>query len=43
MSTHEGSTKLTYNKETDTLTGSYYSGRDRNNHGTIEVKRTKKN
>lgn len=42
MAIHEGSTKLTHNKATDTLSGYYYSGRDRNNHGTIEVKRVKK-
>jgi len=41
MAIHEGSTKLTYNAETDSLTGDYYSGRDRNNYGTIEVKRVK--
>jgi len=41
MSIHEGSTKLIYNKETDTLQGYYYSGRDRNNYGTINVKRKK--
>lgn len=42
MSIHEGSTKLIYDKQKDTLAGYYYSGRDRNNHGTIEVKRSKK-
>lgn len=41
MATHEGSTKLLYDSENDTLSGYYYSGRDRNNHGTIEVKRIK--
>jgi hypothetical protein len=42
MSIHEGSVKLIHDEEKDTLTGYYYSGRDRNNHGTIEVKRVKK-
>lgn len=42
MAKHEGSTKLTYDKTSETLTGYYYSGRDRNNYGTIEVKRIKK-
>ncbi|MFZ3031750.1 MAG: hypothetical protein WA082_01820 [Candidatus Moraniibacteriota bacterium] len=42
MAVHEGSTKLVYNPGADSLTGYYYSGRDRNNHGTIEVKRVKK-
>lgn len=42
MSTHEGSVKLLYNSEDDTLTGNFYSGRDRNNYGTIKVKRIKK-
>lgn len=37
MSTHEGSVKLIYNKEENSLEGYYYSGRDRNNHGTIKV------
>lgn len=37
MAIHEGSAKLLYNKGKQTLTGYYYSGRDRNNHGTIEV------
>ena len=41
MAIHEGSTKLIYNKETDTLDGSYFSGRDRNNYGTMTVKRQK--
>lgn len=41
MAIHEGSVKLTYNPADDSLTGYYYSGRDRNNHGTIEVKRTR--
>lgn len=39
MATHEGSVKLTYNPKDDSLTGYYYSGRDRHNHGTIAVKR----
>lgn len=42
MAMHEGSAKLTYDKSKETLTGYYYSGRDRNNYGTIEVKRIKK-
>lgn len=41
MAMHEGSAILTYDKAKDTLTGNYYSGRDRNNFGTIEVKRIK--
>lgn len=41
MAIHEGSAKLLYDQSKDTLTGYYYSGRDRNNHGTIEVKRVK--
>jgi hypothetical protein len=39
MATHEGAVKLTYSKEENKMTGYYYSGRDRNNHGTIEVKK----
>jgi SMODS-associating 2TM, beta-strand rich effector domain len=39
MSIHEGSVKLIYNKQADKLTGYYFSGRDRNNHGNIDVKR----
>lgn len=39
MAIHEGAVKLTYNKEENKLTGYYYSGRDRNNHGIIEVKK----
>ncbi len=41
MAIHEGSAKLLYDPEKDTLSGYYYSGRDRNNHGTIEVKRVR--
>lgn len=37
MAIHEGSSKLKYDKLTKLLTGSYYSGRDRNNYGTIEL------
>ncbi len=40
MAMHEGSVKLVFDKEKNTLTGSYYSGRDRNNHGTIFVKKS---
>lgn len=39
MAMHEGSTILTHNKDGGTLSGHYYSGRDRNNYGTISVKR----
>lgn len=39
MAMHEGSTILLHNKEDDTLTGYYFSGRDRHNHGTISVRR----
>jgi hypothetical protein len=42
MAIHEGSAKLIHDDENDILAGYYYSGRDRNNHGTIEVKRVKK-
>ena len=42
MAIHEGSAKLIHDEKADTLTGYYYSGRDRNNHGTIDVQRTKK-
>lgn len=42
MVIHEGSAKLIHDESNDTLTGYYYSGRDRNNHGTIELKRVKK-
>lgn len=38
MAIHEGSVKLVHDPERKVLSGSYYSGRDRNNHGTIEVK-----
>ena len=41
MAMHEGSAKLIFNKEKNSLEGSYYSGRDRNNYGTIFVKRIK--
>lgn len=41
MAIHEGSVKLIHDKTSDTLEGYYYSGRDRNNHGTIKVKRVK--
>lgn len=41
MAMHEGSVKLIFYKEKNILTGSYYSGRDRNNHGTIFVERQK--
>jgi hypothetical protein len=41
MAMHEGVVKLIYNKTEDTLVGYYYSGRDRNNHGTINVRRVK--
>lgn len=40
MSIHEGSVKLNYNKSSNSITGSYYSDRDRNNNGTINVKKT---
>ncbi len=41
MSIHEGSVKLVYDSSDDLLEGSYYSGRDRNNFGTIYLKRIK--
>ncbi|MCX6724331.1 MAG: hypothetical protein NT155_04175 [Candidatus Staskawiczbacteria bacterium] len=37
MAMHEGCVKLVYNKKDKSLEGYYYSGRDRNNHGTIKV------
>ena len=40
MAMHEGSVKLILDREKNILTGSYYSGRDRNNHGTIFVERS---
>ncbi|MBP9836812.1 MAG: hypothetical protein KBC78_03180 [Candidatus Pacebacteria bacterium] len=39
MAMHEGSTILIYDKDTKILSGYYYSGRDRHNHGTISVAR----
>ncbi|SRR5258706_4096633 len=42
MAMHEGSAKLIHKSKKDELVGSYYSGRDRHNHGTISVKRIKK-
>lgn len=39
MAMHEGSVKLIYNKDSQSLEGSYYSGRDRNNYGTITLRR----
>lgn len=39
MAMHEGSAKLVYNKPDDSLEGIYYSGRNRNNYGTIKVYR----
>lgn len=41
MSKHEGAVKLTYSKENDELTGYYYSGRNRNNYGTMYFKKDK--
>lgn len=40
MSMHEGSTILGFNKESGELSGYYFSGRDRNNHGTINLKKS---
>ena len=37
MAIHEGAVKLLHNPQKKTLSGYYFSGRDRNNHGTIEV------
>lgn len=39
MAKHEGAVKLKYDKEKNELTGYYFSGRDRNNHGTLYFKR----
>lgn len=41
MATHEGSGVLVFNQEDGTLSGYYYSGRDRSNYGTIEVHKVK--
>ncbi len=43
MAMHEGSTILGFNKEDGLLSGYYYSGRDRNNHGTISLRKVTKN
>lgn len=40
MAMHEGSTMLVYDRSTNVLSGYYYSGRNRNNHGTISVKKS---
>lgn len=40
MAMHEGSTILTYDKTRKVLSGYYYSGRDRNNFGTMTFTRT---
>jgi len=37
MAMHEGCVKLVYDKAKKSMEGSYYSGRDRNNYGTIKV------
>lgn len=42
MYSHEWSTKLIYNKESNSLEWYYFSGRDRKNHWTILVKRKNK-
>lgn len=42
MAMHEGAIKLVYDKKTDTLTGEYYSGRNRSNFGNIKVHRINK-
>lgn len=39
MAMHEGSAKLVYDPEEKIIRGIYYSGRDRHNHGTLELKR----
>ena len=39
MHAHEGSAVLCYDEKDHTLEGEYYSGRDRNNHGDINVKK----
>lgn len=39
MHAHEGSAILCYDEKTGELKGEYYSGRDRNNYGDIEVKK----
>jgi len=39
MSIHRGTTKLLFDEKTDTLSGEYYSGRDRQNFGSLNLKR----
>lgn len=39
MAVHEGSVKLFYDDKNNILEGYYYSGRDRNNYGTIKIKK----
>ncbi len=39
MAMHDGSVKLIYDPKNETLSGYYFSGRNRNNYGTIEVKK----
>jgi hypothetical protein len=42
MAMHEGSVKLIYNAKENSLEGSYYAGRDRNEYGTIKLSRKQK-
>ncbi len=39
MSIHRGTTRLLFNEKDNTLTGEYYSGRDRQNFGSLYFKR----
>lgn len=39
MHTHEGTATLALSKDAESLTGNYYTGRDRENHGTLAIKR----
>lgn len=41
MAIHEGAAKLIYDKEEDSLSGFYFSGRNRNNYGTLKLFRKK--
>jgi hypothetical protein len=39
MSIHRGTARLLFNEKECTLTGEYYSGRDRQNYGSLDLKR----
>jgi len=40
MSIHHGTAKLLLDEKQDTLVGEYYSGRDRQNYGSLDLKRS---